>query len=72
MNAKSARERVIRAVERVMQAMEEGKDSSIDKAFMALGKALIAFIVITGGDPEKVLVDDSIDSAAGDCAPDGK
>ena len=55
MDAKSARERVLRAVENVEAALNEGGNSSLDKAFMALGKALMGYIVFTGGDPEKVL-----------------
>lgn len=35
--------------------MGGGGNSSLDRAFMALGKALMGYIIVTGGDPEKVL-----------------
>ena len=60
MDAKSARERVLRAVGGVEAILDGENDSSLDKAFMALGKALMGYIIVTGGDPEKVLPQESV------------
>lgn len=57
MDAKSARERVLRAVGNMERALDGEGDSSLDRAFMALGKALMGYIVFSGGDPEKVLAE---------------
>ena len=62
MDAKSARERVLRAVGNVEAALDGEGNSSLDRAFMALGKALMGYIVFSGGDPEKVLAQAEVES----------
>lgn len=61
MDAKSARERVLRAVGNVETALNEEGNSSLDKAFMALGKAFMGYIVFSGGNPEKILAQAATD-----------
>lgn len=62
MDAKSARERVLRAIGSVEAALDGEGNSSLDRAFMALGKAFMGYIVFSGGDPEKVLAQEEVES----------